>query len=419
MALVSTAVAYKLGPAELGFYYTFINVLALQVVFELGFGQCIIQFISHEAPAIQLNKDKSGEIIAGSKFFDISKMALRWYRTISIAALLFLGAGGFWFLSRSDAPEVRWQVPWLAIVAANSAAMLSQGYLVITEGLNQVEWLAKTKLLGNFLRTATLLGALFAGWELYSLPVSVFVQAMVHFLSIQIRWRKLFNAIGKNGALRWATAKEMLPMQWRLGISWLSGYVIFNLCVPLLFDRIGPEAAGQFGLSWTIQFGMVAGAYCWTGVNTPRFGGLIHDGQFSELDALWNRGILQSVATLVIFNVCFYLLIAFAPQLLFLKERMLRTELLLLLSVAGLCQLLALCQAAYLRAHKKEPFLIPTVLGAALIYIVCTRLVQTSGVDGLVIGVFSVFLLGVPINSFIFRYCRKKWHETYNCDTNI
>lgn len=44
-----TLIAHFLSPAEQGYYYTFYSLVALQIVFELGFSVVILQTASHEA----------------------------------------------------------------------------------------------------------------------------------------------------------------------------------------------------------------------------------------------------------------------------------------------------------------------------------------------------------------------------------
>jgi hypothetical protein len=50
-----------LTASEQGYYYAFASLLALQIFFELGFNQVIMQLVSHEAAFVQFNKD--GKIV--------------------------------------------------------------------------------------------------------------------------------------------------------------------------------------------------------------------------------------------------------------------------------------------------------------------------------------------------------------------
>src|SRR5215469_146342 len=56
--LVTVAlIARFLSPAEQGYYYTFGSLVALQIVFELGFSFVILQLASHERARLSFSRD--------------------------------------------------------------------------------------------------------------------------------------------------------------------------------------------------------------------------------------------------------------------------------------------------------------------------------------------------------------------------
>jgi len=56
--LVTVAlIAHLLSPAEQGFYYTFGSLIALQIIFELGFSFVILQMASHERAHLTISED--------------------------------------------------------------------------------------------------------------------------------------------------------------------------------------------------------------------------------------------------------------------------------------------------------------------------------------------------------------------------
>src|ERR1700719_2062578 len=50
-------IARTLSPAEQGYYYTFGSLVALQIVFELGFSYVILQLASHERAELSISSD--------------------------------------------------------------------------------------------------------------------------------------------------------------------------------------------------------------------------------------------------------------------------------------------------------------------------------------------------------------------------
>src|SRR5262245_6362241 len=65
-------VALRLDPESQGYFYTFGNVLALQVFAELGLGTVLTQFASHESA-------RSHDPGAQSRLASLGRFALRWY----------------------------------------------------------------------------------------------------------------------------------------------------------------------------------------------------------------------------------------------------------------------------------------------------------------------------------------------------
>ncbi len=52
-------IARFLSPAEQGYYYTYASLIALQMVFELGFSQVVMQLASHERAHLSIGPDGS------------------------------------------------------------------------------------------------------------------------------------------------------------------------------------------------------------------------------------------------------------------------------------------------------------------------------------------------------------------------
>src|SRR5580658_2529241 len=72
--LVTVAlIARFLSPAEQGYYYTFGSLIALQIVFELGFSFVILQMASHERAYLTISADYviSGDPIAHARLASV------------------------------------------------------------------------------------------------------------------------------------------------------------------------------------------------------------------------------------------------------------------------------------------------------------------------------------------------------------
>src|SRR5215467_2751964 len=84
--LVTVAlIARFLSPAEQGYYYTFGSLVALQIVFELGFSFVILQLASHERANLEISAqyEISGDATSHGRLASVIQKSVRWY---SVAA---------------------------------------------------------------------------------------------------------------------------------------------------------------------------------------------------------------------------------------------------------------------------------------------------------------------------------------------
>ena len=80
-------IARFLSPAEQGYYYTFGSLVAMQMVFELGFSFVILQMASHERAQLSISADYeiTGDATAHARLASVIQKSVRWY---SVAAVL-------------------------------------------------------------------------------------------------------------------------------------------------------------------------------------------------------------------------------------------------------------------------------------------------------------------------------------------
>ena len=115
--LVTVAlIARFLSPAEQGYYYTFGSLVALQIVFELGFSFVILQLASHERAELSISTDYeiSGAPIAHARLASVIQKSVRWYSMAAVVMACTLLPVGFYFFSTHQhaGQTVSWQLPW-------------------------------------------------------------------------------------------------------------------------------------------------------------------------------------------------------------------------------------------------------------------------------------------------------------------
>lgn len=367
-------ITHFLTPIEQGYYYTFASILGLQIIFELGFGTVLIQFVSHEMVGIRITKDAiSGNKENLARLYYMISLAIKWYFFVSVGVLLVVSPLGYLFFSTStmDAlPTLTWLLPWLFLVLSASLSLLITPMLSIAEGCGFVAQVAKMRLF------QTLTAALFA-WLMLLSGIGLYASAATALatFTVGVLWihRNFYHVIkaaiqcpdkSQRGNL-WKN--EILPMQWRIAISWLSGYFIFNLFNPVAFRFFGAKFAGQLGLSLSIITLMTGISLSWFMTKVPTFGRLIADNRRAELDRLYQKTFKHSLLFLCLVGVTAITVLYFLNYQEFqLAQRFINPSVFIFLVLTGVGIHIIACQATYVRSHKVEKYLGNAIATAVL-----------------------------------------------------
>lgn len=96
--------------------------------------------------------------------------------------------------------------------------------------------------------------------------------------------------------------QEIFPYQWKIALSWISGYFIFQLFNPVLFATEGAVVAGQIGMTLAALNGIQALSLSWLNTKIPLYSQLIALKDYKQLDNTFNQTLIQMT------SVCFFLL---------------------------------------------------------------------------------------------------------------
>jgi hypothetical protein len=410
-------IARFLSPAEQGYYYTFGSLIALQIVFELGFSFVILQLATHERAHLTIspNGTISGDTVAHARLASVLQRTIRWYSiaALFLAAFLLTGGSHFFSMHHHSGDNVSWHLPWYAASLAATLTFQVDPILSFMEGCGFVANVARLRLA----QAAT--GSMLA-WLALSTHHGLFAPAMVMvgnasvaFIWLSRRWHLLGALLRhKPGAHKIRWGREVWPFQWRIAVSWLCGYFIFQLYNPVLFAYHGAVVAGQMGMSLTLASALQSIAISWIYTKAAPFGALIARKEYRKLDQLFFKALGQSVAVccagaLAIWIGVLCLNWAHFP---FAHRLLDPTSIAFLMTITTL-NIIGFAEATYLRAHKQEKFLLNSVLGAILVGASTLLLGRSYGAFGIVTGSLLIALIvGLPLGTYTFLKYRRIWH---------
>ncbi len=419
-------VAKYLNGVEQGFYYTFGSIVAIQVFFELGLNGIITQYVAHEMAHLEWkdNVTLTGEKKHLSRVSSLLHFSIKWYSVFAIVLFITLLIVGFVFFNKYDTSgeHIDWEIPWLLLSIGTSINLLLAPILALFEGLGKVTGVARIRLFQQLLSVIVVCGGLIGGAKLYVSGIN-WIVGIILILSLLYNGdfkRILINLWKVEMSYKVDYKKEIFPYQWKIALSWMSGYFIFQLFNPVLFATEGAVVAGQMGMTLAALNGITSLSMSWMSTKVPLFSNLIALKKYVELDKVFGNTLKQSTLInastlilmfLVIFTIRFFHLVIGG---MYLGDRFLDyLPLILMMTPIFLNQFIS-SWATYLRCHKKEPFLIISIVTGILCSLSTILLGRCFGIIGITIGyciitVFT-FIWGYAI------YLRKKrvWHNDLN-----
>jgi len=404
------------SPEEQGFYYTFSSLLAIQVFAELGLGQIILQFTSHEWAGLHFTIDGSidGDAACLARLKELATLSLRWFGTASVIATIILLAAGPSFFRSSGVASNAWLWPWIALCVVAGCKLIFIPVWAIVEGANEVKASYTFKAIDGLLVSVTMWLCISLGLGLWTSAIAGTASICWAIIFLTRRYSRALVSLVRvkpQNLISWR--REIWPLQWKIALSWLSGYFSFSLFTPIVFHYSGPVLAGRMGMTWTLVNGISGIASSWTTPRTPQFGKLIAQRKFSDLDRLFFRSTLASCLIAALGAAMFW-------GGVFMLNRFNHPWALRILSpwptalflIAMILMQISSPQAAYLRAHKQEPFLVLSLIGGILITITALVLGRNFGATGIAAGYSAtVTFFILPYGSIIWYRCRAAWHH--------
>jgi hypothetical protein len=348
---------------EQGYWYTFQSLGALTSLAELGFTTIVTQFISHEYVHLNI---KNGLIIGDSegtgKVISLIRFSFKFYIIVIFTAFILLTVVGSFFLMHST-NDTSLFLAWIAYSCSGAFLLLVSLLGVILKGFNKVELVQKIIFITSFAGVAALWIALSLGLGLWALViggmVNVILSIWLFFSSSHRLWNQIFH-FKVTTSYNWL--KETLPLQWRYAISWTSGYLILQFMVPVTMYYAGATLAGQLGLSLMIARSVQSMAGSWGMTKLPQFNMLVAKKDRKELDKLLSEVQERSLLVFILGAAIILLILAFIFPLIGWEQRVLPVYEILIILLAEAALLIVYNWAFYLRSHKKEPYMILSLI---------------------------------------------------------
>jgi hypothetical protein len=399
-----------------GFYYTFGSLLAMQVFVELGLGIIIIPLAGHEWSKLSINREGfiEGERDALSKLSSIARIVLKWYLTGSVIITVGLGFWGCVFFSHIDHQGVVWLSPWLALCLLNGLNLVVGSLLSLLEGCNQVFNVYRYRFFQGLCATLSIWAAILSGAGLWTYTVVNLITVIAAFIFIRSAYWNFFTSLfsirHEGPKVDWR--RDIFPLQWRMAVSCICGYLANSIFTPVLLLYQGSKVAGQMGMTFSFLNVVLMVSSAWLAPKFTVFSILAARRDYKELDHLFWKTTKVVFAVIIITGGAF----AFVFFMLKMHHHPLAERLLdPLTTMIFLCAQVLLASTVpfsmYLRAHKKEPTYVLSIIHGVLTASVVVFVGKYYSVLGISVGYLAIMMMIVPAIFIIWYRCKTRWHR--------
>jgi hypothetical protein len=409
-------IARFLSPAEQGYYYTFGSLVAMQMIFELGFSFVILQMASHERARLSISGDYdiTGDPVAHARLASVIQKSVRWYSAAAVLFAATLVPVGFHFFSTHQhaGPVVSWRFPWCFAALMAAFNFQIDPFLSFLEGCGYVPEVARLRFMQSVTGSLLAWGALASHHGLFAPSMMLLGMASSALVWLAGRHKLLLGLLRYHTGtdrIRWN--KEVWPFQWRIAVSWFCGYFIYWLFNPVLFAYRGPIEAGQMGMTLSLVNAIQNIAVSWVSTKSAPFGTWVARREYGKLDHTFFQALRQTfavslVGALTAWLGCIFLNLA---HLRF-AQRLLDPFSLGLLLIYMIFNVIIFAEAFYLRAHKQEVLFTNSVVGAVTVTLTTLTFGRYYGARGIAVTCCIGNIIGLAWATYKFRKYRRLWH---------
>lgn len=382
-----------------GYYYLYLNLASIQVFVELGLGTFLVNYSS----ALRERGTKTN-----SKLGSLLKKVVSYARYNSglyiFIASMYVYIFGDEYMYKDN---IHYTLIYIIIIALDVSKI---PLLSIVSGCGDIVEVYRMKTVKALLEAVVLWVALKFGFGLNALIVAASISLVIVILFLNYIKRNFFLSILKSynpeSQVNWMT--DIFPMQWKMGLSWISGWLLFSSIVPISFKLIGPVEAGQIGMTLSMVLGLASASSMVVNAVSPKMAkyAALRDRVSVDRLAIRTANFSFSVyifGALIIAFISYYIE-TFPGKY---SERILPLDTLIFVLIGVGAQQFTMPITAYMFAYIKHPFVFESLLLGVLTISAIYMSGLYFGIYGMTISFMLVqVVVAVPIfvyKIFVFR----------------
>ncbi len=406
-------ITHTLTSIQQGWFYSFVGIASLYTLFEMGLSASLIQITAHLF--IKLHWLPQGRVAGENAeiFISFFSRSFKTYFKFACSFLIFAFFVGYFVFIQKAEPEIEkhsWLYPWIALLLGTSLNMIMLPFFAVIEGSGEVSEVYRVRLVQGILGSIFCWLVLSNNGDLWAASMMPILSFIVSFFWFFKKRRQLFAiALYKHSAEKFNWSKEVWPLQWRIGISYISLFLMSQLCTPFLFYFKNSTIAGQMGLSLTIANMLGILSQSWIVRRVPSMSKAAAKKEWHILHGLFKKDFIRSMYIFIL--GAFVILIGhkFLSQSIY-ANRILDFWPFLGLLIFSFFYYINAALAIQLRSFRKEPLVWVSLLGGILIMIGTALAAKYYSINQviLVMTAAQIFLIS-PLSFYIWHMRNREY----------
>ena len=366
-------VTFFLDLKSQGFLYTFISLISIKFLLELGLTQIIITFIAYEKNNFKWNSGfLKGKFTNYLRFKKIANYSFKWFMYSSFIYLILISCVGFLLFNDSTENIFFWLYPFLILSILSSLEIAFIPIYAIKEGLGELVDVYRYRFYKASFFIISFVSLIVMEFGIWSFSISLLSNVLIDIFFIAQN-RKIFIIFlrkTKKELNPLNIIKEILPLQIKTGIGAISGFATFFLITPYTFSLLGAETAGKVGLTLALVTGISGLSIVPTIVSIQRMAYLVSTNEILKIKLLIFKLLifmfLTHILAAIFLLLCYNFFIDLYPQI---TNKFLTPDLFVMYFIASMLSVGTMPLTIYMRAHKKEPIMLLSIITGLLISI--------------------------------------------------
>lgn len=405
---VLIALPVFLTAEELGFWYAMTGVAAILAFADMGLSTAVLQFSAHEHASVGMPDASPASRRARQDALLL--FALRRIGRICLVGLPVVFLIGTWSMGRSRGEGIpSWLLPWASFCVAAALALMVSVMLAFREGQDGVWTVQRLRAGMSFVTLAVTIAGAVSGLGIWTLSLASIATSLLGFGVLangHLPGFARLRAVPAEAVRAWSG--EMSTILNRFSLSWVGGYIMFQMFAPIAIYLQGPVLAGRVGLTVSIFTAISSLANVWLLFRLPLVSAGIALKNGPLLRRVFLGGLAAATGSYIVLAGATLIAYFFFRGLWGVDQKLLDPISMVLLAVGWGCQVVVNNASLFLRAFKVEQLVLVTWIAALYTAGGTAICLHLGRPDLMFVPFVSSYVLWLPT---IYALCRQRLRQ--------